>query len=379
MLPKNFGIQFLIRIFKRKAIFLNLSILLLGLNSFAQNLSDAEATAETKKTFQFLREIPKVGFAIGHQDTSAYGLGWKQGDELNETQSDVEKILNDFPGVFGFDLGGIEHNDAQNLDSVPFDLMKKLIIDAHKKGALITISWHADNPVSGGDSWDKTKAVPEILKGGKQREKFEKWIGNLADFLNDLETDGIKIPIIFRPWHEMNGSWFWWGNPNSSPSEYIQLWRETFELLIQKHQLHHLIFAYSPNTINQENEYLNNFPGDDFVDVLGIDIYDFSNSENYKRSIHTNLKWVDQIAQEKQKPYAFTETGLEGVTTKNWFEDVLYPEIKDSHITWVLFWRNANPKHHYLPYPGHLNEEDFVRFYNLEQTLFLKDLKAIKY
>ena len=88
------------------------------------------------------------------------------------------------------------------------------------------------------------------------------------------------------------------------------------------------------------------------------------------------LEIVKKIATEKNKLYAFSETGLESLKTEKWFTKVLYPAIENSGISWVLTWRNYDTKHHYMPYNGQLNESDFIEFEKLPKTLFLKDINA---
>jgi len=340
-------------------------------------LVDKNASNKTLELYAKLVNISKNGFAVGHQDDTSYGLGWNYKDDPTTIKSDVKKVTGDFPAVFGFDIGWIEIDKPYNLDTVPFNAMRDLIIDAHKKGAIITISWHANNPVSGGDSWDQTNAVPNIIKGGDQQEKYELWVTRVANFIASLKYKGEAIPIIFRPFHEMNGSWFWWGGKNCDAKDYITLWRETVHLLRDTHNLHNLLYVYSPNKLNPSDTYLEYYPGDEYVDILGMDIYDFYDAEDFQKSVINDLAIVKKIATEKNKLYAFSETGLESIKTENWFTEVLYPAIENSGISWVLTWRNYDEKHHYMPYNGHVNEADFIKFEELPKTIFLEDLNNL--
>ncbi|HMB99509.1 MAG TPA: glycosyl hydrolase [Flavobacteriaceae bacterium] len=340
---------------------------------------DKNLSSNTKELHRKLYYITKKGFAVGHQDATAYGVNWNYKDHPSIVRSDVNDVVGDFPAVYGFEIGHLELGDSMSLDKVPFDRMRKLIIDAHNRGGIITISWHLDNPTSRGSSWDKTAAVQDILKGGKHREKYELWVSRIADFFSSLKVDDKLIPVIFRPFHEMNGSWFWWGQGNCTATDYIALWRDTVILLKGKHNVHNLLYAYSPNKLNPEDDYMKYYPGDNYLDILGVDIYDFKNSEDYIKSINHDLSIVRAVAKEKDKLYAFTETGLETLSTTNWFTEVLYPNIKDSGISWILFWRNARKEHHYMPYKGHTIEKDFMAFEKFPETLFLKDIQKIKY
>ncbi|MDT8415468.1 MAG: glycosyl hydrolase [Flavobacteriaceae bacterium] len=341
-------------------------------------LVDAKATENTRHLYAKLQKIGTSGFAIGHQDATAYGVGWKYTDNRLVYWSDIKDVAGDYPAVYGFDVGHIELGHAYNLDTVSFTLMRDLIIKAHEKGGIVTISWHLDNPVSGGSSWQTTAAVTQILKGGSHRDKYELWVARLAAFLNGLEAfDGSKIPIVFRPFHEMNGSWFWWGGSHVSPSAYKALWVETLDLLMNKHNIHHLIYAYAPNTISDEHDFYKYYPGDRFVDVLGVDIYNHGGNENYLKNLKQNLTVLRQIATQKKKVFALTETGSNKPPTIDWWTKYLYPGVKDSGIAWLLLWRNAHTKHYFAPYPGESSAADFQIFRDYKDTLFLGDIKAI--
>lgn len=352
-------------------------------------LVDTKASKQVKILHKKLFYLSKEGFAIGHQDATAYGIGWKQSDFPNMIKSDVNDILDDFPAVYGFDIGGIEKGETNNLDAVPFDTMRALMIDAYSKGGIITVSWHADNPKTNGDSWDRTPAVQEIIGDGKLVEKYESWLSKVAVFLKSIKYKGKAIPIIFRPHHEMNGDWFWWGNPNCNSLEYMQLWRNTIYSLRDKYHVHNLIYVYAPNKLNPNDNYMDYYPGDTFVDILGIDIYDFQNSVEFSNAIANDLKIVKNIATEKSKLYALTETGVnksagvnwfiqELVPDQNWFTKVLYPNIENSGISWILFWRNGNEGEQYMPNKGHKSEADFKIFAKEPKALFLKDINRLK-
>src|SRR5690606_19182131 len=110
------------------------------------------------------------------------------------------------------------------------------------RGGVITISWHITNPVTGGSHSDnKTQAVHHIIPGGKLHPQFIASLDKLIAFNEQLKiknTDGkeVWIPIIFRPWHEHNGEWFWWGKGNTTEENYIKLWRFTVNYLRKNNQ-----------------------------------------------------------------------------------------------------------------------------------------------
>ncbi|MBR07235.1 MAG: beta-mannosidase [Rickettsiales bacterium] len=361
--------------------------LMLPLVVLAQMPIDEQATEKTECLLINLHEISKTGFMFGHQDDQAYGVGWK----AERGRSDVKDVLGTFPAVHGWDVGSRLSNES-NIDQVKFDNMRKWVKKAYKMGAINTFSWHLDNLTTGSNSWDKTPSVPDLLPGGSKHEEFVKQLDLLADLFNSFQSAFQKIPIIFRPWHEHNGDWFWWGKGNVSEEDYIALFRFTVDYLKNEKGLHHLLYAFSPDrsrlrldTIPEQN-YLWGYPGDDYVDIIGIDNYGDvgragggDSPEQQAQYFVESLKLITKIAREKGKVAALTETGLEGVTRSDWFTQVILEPIKandeDIDIAWLLVWRNANTTHHYAPYQGHPSVPDFQLFDVDPLTYFEKDMK----
>lgn len=339
-------------------------------------LVDEKATESTKQLYAKLLEMSKKGFMFGHQDALSYGMGWKYAQEPG--RCDVNELTGDYPGVFGWDIGHLEIGSPMNLDSVNFEEMKSNIVKAHQVGGVNTISWHPLNPVTGGSSWDNKPTVEFILPGGSHHDKYNDWLDKVGDFLKSLESEtGEKIPIIWRPYHEHNGGWFWWGEETTSVEDYVSLWKYTVHYLKDTLQVHNLLWAYSPNLFENKEEYLKKYPGDDYVDILGCDVYDLPQyGINYKEKAPLNIKMLKEIGKEKNKVYAFTETGQSSLTDDKWWTESLLPAIDSSGVAWVLVWRNAHQEHFYASYKGHSSAEDFVEFYNHPQSLFAKDVKS---
>jgi mannan endo-1,4-beta-mannosidase len=365
--------------------------------TMAQTPADPRATGKTTRLYHNLKIISQQGFMLGHQDDQAYGVGWK----AEPGRSDVLETAGSYPAVHGWDIGKRLIYDF-NIDTVNFDDMVLWMKEAYKRGGINTISWHLDNLTSGGNSWDRTSSVKDILPGGSKHQSFVQELDLLATMLGRLKQGFSRIPVIFRPWHEHNGGWFWWGKGNCTEQEYVQLFRFTVEYLRDQKKIHHLLYAFSPdrsqwnlNDSAREN-YFYGYPGDDYVDIIGLDNYgDVGRSggpdspELQRERFITSLKLITEIAREKDKVAALTETGLEGVSQPDWFTRVILEPImehdEEIDIAWVLMWRNANTGHHYAPYSGHASEPDFRVFEKNPATLFEKDLwkpynrnKAIK-
>lgn len=315
---------------------------------------------------------------FGQQDFPFYGCDWA----YEAGRSDVKDCCGDYPAVLGCDLGGIELGTGANLDGVPFDTMREEIRNQYARGGLTTISWHAYNPLTGGDAWDVSsrEVVASILPGGDRHETFLKWLDTVADFLNSLTTpDGAKIPVLFRPWHEHTGSWFWWGEELCTKEQYTELWRMTIGAL-RRHGVE-MLTIYSPNACRSEAQYLDRYPGDAWIDVLGVDIYDSNEGDRYLRQMDETLTVMDQIARKRHKPYVVSETGSEGVQHPQWWTSVLLKGIGEHTPSYALVWRNAQqtlkPGHFYGPRPGHASCEDFVAFRKHPGILFASDMKHL--
>ena len=335
-------------------------------------------TPETQNLLKNLKVISEKGFMFGHQDDPLYGIGW----EGDDGRSDVKSVVGDYPAVMGFDLGRIELGSEKNIDNVSFEKIRQEIIRQYQRGGMITMSWHVNNPLTDGDSWDvknEENAVASVLPGGQNHNKFLRWLQSAADFFNSLKTeDGTKIPIVFRPWHEHTGSWFWWGKDLCATEEYQQLWKITVEFFRGK-GVNNLLYAYSPDIQGPGQIYMERYPGDEYVDILGLDGYHRDNEagiESFQNSLNTILSFMTDEGKKRNKPIALTETGLESIPIANWWTGVLLPIVDKYPISYVMVWRNARERenHYYAPYPGQKSAADFIKFYHSPKTLFCKDI-----
>lgn len=347
----------------------------------AQLLSDKLATKESVALYQNLHKLSKKHTMFGHQDDLAYGANWK----YVPGRSDIKDVVNDFPAVYGWDISGLESDAVNNIDGVPFKKMREYIKDGYKRGGVITISWHFNNPLSGGSSWDTTKnAVASILPGGTKHELYKNWLDKAADFMATLKGDeGEAIPILFRPFHELTGNWFWWGKNTCSPAELKEAWRFTVDYLRKEKKMHHLIYVYNTNGVANEEAFLERYPGDNYVDVVSFDLYQFAAQDKniFIDSVKHDLQILTKIAEQKNKLAAFAETGFEAVPDLTWWTGTLWPAIKDFQLSYVLVWRNAGympsieKMHYYAPFKGQVSAPDFKKFYKTKKIIFEKTLK----
>jgi hypothetical protein len=342
---------------------------------------DKGATQEAINLYRNLKKVLNRGFMFGHQDDLAYGVGWK----YEPGRSDIKDATGEYPAVYGWELGHIEMDKPVNLDSVPFDKMKQFIREGYERGGVITISWHLNNPITGKSAWDPVAGtVSAILPGGAKHDLYKHWLDKLSAFLSGLKDgNGKFIPVIFRPYHELNGNWFWWGGKNCTADEFTTLWKFTVSYLRDEKKLHHLLYAYNTDRFSSRSEYLEKYPGDEWVDVIGFDIYQRNSSnEKFIADLDKMLLTLEQIAKEKNKIPALTEFGG-NLSDSSWWTGTFLKGIGDHKISYVLGWRNAGAKpsgeiEFYVPYSGHPSEQDFVRFFNMERTLFERDIKEVR-
>lgn len=353
-----------------------------------------------QKLIARLQKLHQKGYMYGHQDDPFYGITW----DWDMDRSDTKELVGDYPAVMGFDLGGIEMGDEKNLDSVPFIRMKEEIINHYMRGGIITISWHPHNPLTGTTAWiekdsiaynnavsalkaikhDKLikqitnpkNTVKSILPGGSQNAKFNTWMKRVSTFLKSLtDNKGNPIPVIFRPWHENNGSWFWWGQANCTDDEYHALWN-----MLQDHVNKELpisiVWSYSPNLDGNwtEARFLKRYPGDSRVDLIGEDAYQWGSENDFRLGVTRDLDFLTAFANQHCKLIAMTECGYQNSPDATWWTRVFKPIVEKYPICYFLPWRNYS-KEHFGASKDAKTANDFKEWAKDKKFMFLKDIR----
>ncbi len=345
-----------------------------------QNLpADKHATPETINLYRNLQKSRQKGVLFGHQDDYAYGVNWK----YEAGRSDVKEVAGDYPGVLGCELGRIELDWSKDLDGVPFDSTRAYIQQAYARGSVITVSWHLNNPFTGKTAWDPAPGtVAAILPGGEKVDVYKGWLDKIAAYMQSLKgSRGEAIPVIFRPFHELNGSWFWWGKNHCTPDELKSLYQFTAHYLRDVKGVHNLLYAYNTDRFSTKEEFMERYPGDAWTDIVGFDIYqkgDVAVNGAFISDLDKSLTTIEAIAKEHNKIPALTEFGYNEVPDSTWWTNVLWQGLKDHHIAYALAWRNAGKKsatetEYWVPYKGQQSAADFLQFYKLPQTFFARD------
>ena len=343
-----------------------------------KSLCDSQADAAATGLFEALDRCASRGVMLGHQDDLSYGVGWV---DAGDGRSDVRDVTGDYPSLFGWDLGHLELDSLRNLDGVPFEAMRRNMLSVDRMGGVNALSWHPRNPLTGGDAWDVTSAevVSSIISGGALHDRYMAWIDRLADFVLSLRRDdGSLAPVIFRPYHEMSGSWFWGGAELCSDDDYKVLWRETIDRL-RSRGVHNIVVAYSMADYADERQFAARYPGDDYVDIVGFDIYQYGSADEFLSQMKTKSGIARAFADKHDKLWAICECGYEGIPQNDWFTAVLAEYACSTGCSHLLLWRNAHDRegHFYASYPGHASAEDMRRFASRDDVLMLSDFKRI--
>ncbi len=167
-------------------------------------------------------------------------------------------------------------------------------------GRIITLMWHCCDPrfTDGGndcngdkvwtmdnapsaEEWDQLCTDGTPLNAAWKRE-----MDSVIPYLAQLQEAG--VPVLWRPYHEMNGAWFWWGN-KPGDNGFKRLWIMTYEYFTAQ-GLNNLLWVWDANAPRvKENDdalaYELFYPGNEYVDVLAADIYGW----DYKQSHHDQL------------------------------------------------------------------------------------------
>ena len=337
-------------------------------------LVDVNATIQTRYLYLNLDYLKDKGLLFGMQDATGYGVGWSGDDD----RSDVKDVCGDYPALDSEEMYKVTRNLEPNR-------VRYRLISHYERGGVVSMCWHQYDPLGRGfyaSDVNNENIVETILPGGKYHQQYKEKLRKVAMFFKGLRgPNGESVPVIFRPYHEHNGNWFWWGKGQCTPQEYIDLWRFTVTYLRDSLNVHNLLYVISPSLdrSNWGSNYKEIFPGNDYLDIYGLDHYfgdniTSSDKANFKEGLHR----VAVQAREAGKLVALTEVGQEGLKTADFFTNVLLNAIVSDSVNldynYAAVWRNANVNHFFAPYPGQLSVPDFLKFYEDPYTFFASDL-----
>ncbi|MBN1952809.1 MAG: hypothetical protein JW801_16520 [Bacteroidales bacterium] len=269
------------------------------------------------------------------------------------------------PVVYSIDWGHAREGDSDSYLARP-DIVKECIRQ-HSLGSLITICWHAVPPTA--EEPITFRALPDsdpdsiqsvqgkltdrqfrdvLTPGTALYKQWCKQVDSVVVYLKQLQD--AHVPVLWRPYHEMNGNWFWWGARTGEYSTrrlYIQL----FDRLVKHHKLNNLVWVWSVDRFDNPAMYYEQYyPGKEYVDILSLDVY----GNDFKKTYYDSLKVLAD-----GKPIALAEVGNPPAL-----------EILDEQPDWAFYviWadmvRNTLKKQYDVLFPD-------PRFVNKEDSIFL--------
>ena len=323
---------------------------------------------------------------FGQQNCGHIGVSINAADG---TESDCKNLTGSHPAIVGVDtLSFLGYEGKMN------DLVT-VVKNMHRQGLIVTLSSHMPNFTLGGDEfYDYSPNYTDgdcgrrILPGGDLNDKYKRFLDLIAEFASIcIDVEGEKIPMIFRPFHECNGDWFWWGKSFMTDEEFKELFRYTIDYLMDDKGVDNLAVCYSPNGfIGSEDEYLSRYPGDEYVDILGLDLYNDKphKGDGFFQKLSSSLNVVYDIALEKNKITALTEIGYRSLETENgyfeglapidntvpdWFTQLLNAVISTEsgrRLAYMATWANFSDTQFWIPFATedfrHEMCTDFIRF-----------------
>ncbi|CAF1220072.1 unnamed protein product [Adineta ricciae] len=314
-----------------------------------QQPADSSANTKTRQVLTFLADLAQQGKLLSGQFA-----GYSPDTFSTSIIDQITQQIGKTPGILGCDWAC-----GWNYKTPPEDLINYSCNSALKThwnlGGLVTVNMHLPNPVSsnGGGYKDRGNLnFADLINTTTQTgQRWHLFLDRVADGLNDLQQAGVTV--LFRPFHEMNGEWFYWGNQDAQT--FRNVWINMFNYLTNTKNLHNVLWVYSPD--HSRGNRLAYYPGSAYVDVVALDVYtDDPNSMNgYDEMITLN------------KVFALGEVGPS--TVNNQFEYTRWLtaiETKFPNITYFLAWNDGwapiSNKHACAFYNHHrvLNREDMT-------------------
>lgn len=372
-----------------KRLFSIITVLWVSISMFAEEdiedvksqAVDKQMTDETATLLHNILQLQSKGTMLGQHD----GVWMEEGKKIT---GHIHNLSGRLPAIASYDFMFITNvnNTEGSWYRIREHEIRERIIAANREGLFITMCWHYNDPYTQKTFYTKElpneelkmKSFKSILPDGENHERYKKDLRKVAEFSNTLRDDNGKlIPFIFRPFHEFDGDWFWWGAAYNEPEEFKALWKFTVHYLRDTLNIHNILYAFSPDIkFESREDYLLRYPGDEYADILGFDDYeDFKYDKQRTEEARKRIRIVGTLAREKNKPCALTEVGYfikkdnpEKIDIQRM--EYLLETISDMHeyISYAVFWGNGGGVY-CVPVQGDSGEKEFKYF--LKQPFIL--------
>jgi mannan endo-1,4-beta-mannosidase len=259
-------------------------------DSMAAEPANPGTSARARAILNYLEKLPARS---EKRLISGQFASFGSGASLRDCEAAFKKTGH-WPAIIGLDYaefrtGGLECS-----------AVNKVAIAYARMGGLVTMSTHLYNPANpkGGGLRDHGVNLESLLTpDGETHRRWMLELDTIAAGLAALQDAGVVV--LWRPFHEMNGGWFWWGA--KKPETFIRVWRHMFDYFTKTKRLNNLLWVYGPNHGKRTADY---YAGDAFVDIVGFDAYtDFVDPKH--------IQGYPEVAR-LAKPFGFTEFGPHG-------------------------------------------------------------------
>lgn len=291
-------------------------------------LANPNADVNTKKLYDYINDVYGTAIITGQQESTWMGT---PDYEMNYIFDKTGK----YPAIRGLDF---MNND--------FDGVVERAIEWHDKGGIVTICWHTGVIGSGyQESKDDNPDFEKLLTEGtdEYNAMMKSW-DEAAVALQELRDAG--VPVLWRPFHEFDGQWFWWGK--GGKENFKKLWQMMYDRYTNEFGLTNLIWVLGYSGEVKKDWY----PGDEYCDIIGSDTYDNS---THKKA------WIKLSMLKTDKPLTFHECG--NVPPIEKFEE------DGAMWSWFMVWHTDHIKGN--------NVNTLKEIYNHEKAITLDELPDI--
>lgn len=261
------------------------------------DLVNPNASKECKELMSFFKQVYGTRIITGQHTAASHG------PEIDFIYQKTGK----FPALRGFDFLSYSLNTETNEPSEHKLIevkenkgsVEKAIQWYKEKNGIVTFCWHWYAPLGGNDKAFYTENTDFDLEKAliPNTEEYQALLDDMNEIANQLKIlRDENVPVLWRPLHEAEGKWFWWGA--KGPEAYKKLYHWMFDLFTNEHQLNNLIWVWNAPAPGW-------YPGEEYVDIVGMDIY--VPSGNYG-PIKIGYDYIAELTDYK-KSIALTENG----------------------------------------------------------------------
>ncbi|WP_054938986.1 glycosyl hydrolase [Paenibacillus ihuae] len=234
------------------------------------------ASQEAADLLTYLSNLSGNGMISGQHDYL------ESPDEFNNK---LKKATGQSAVLHGYELGAI-NNQSESAIKRQRKAVVNSAIKWHKGGGIVAMTFHQNLPGTSPEWANVHMSLSQemfdayVTPGTAQYKNLIADIDEIAGYLEDLQDAG--VPVLWRPYHEMNGDWFWWGKKDN----FTKLWDIMYNRLTNTHKLNNLLWVWNPNAPNEwSDNFEPYFPGSGKADILAADIY----NNDFKQSYYENL------------------------------------------------------------------------------------------